>query len=60
MQFFFAVKCLHNLDSTLKAKSILKIGFLDQPISAHPMQLTTQKESHIKNCLSFSLVWFIL
>ena len=48
MQFFFAAKCLHNLDSTLKARSILKIGFLDQPISAHPMQLTTQKESHIK------------
>ena len=49
MQLIFAAKCVHNLESTLKEYSILKkIGLLDQPITAHPMQLIKQKVSHIK------------
>ena len=41
--------CIHNLESTLKECSILKkIGWPDQPITPHPMQLIMQKVSHIK------------
>ena len=41
--------CIHNLESTLKECSILKkIGWPDQPITPHPMQLIMQKMSHIK------------
>ena len=50
MQLIFAAKRVHNLESTLKEYSILKkIALLDQPITAQPMQLITQKVSHIKN-----------
>ena len=41
--------CIRNLESTLKECSILKkIGWPDQPITPHPMQLIMQKMSHIK------------
>ena len=52
MQLLFAAKCLHNLESTLKALSILKkIGFLNQPISVCPTELITH-EPHIKKIVS--------
>ena len=49
MQLVFVAKCTYNLKSTLKEYSFLKkIGLLDQPITAHPMQLIMQKVPHIK------------
>ena len=49
MQLIFTAKCGHNLESALKEYSILKkIVLLDQPITTRPMQLITQKVSHIK------------
>ena len=40
MQLIVAPKCVHNLESTLKEKSILKkIELLDQPVTACPTQL---------------------
>ena len=49
IELIFAAKYVQNLESALKEYSILKkIGLLDQPITACPTQLITQKMSHIK------------